>query len=98
MQSMRVGVATMAGKLTFLVGAAAGYVLGARSGRERYDQIVSQAQRLWKDPRVQEATERVQHVAQEHMPGSNGDTSGSNGDTFGSGSRTSGYDTGAGGR
>ncbi|RYZ58621.1 MAG: YtxH domain-containing protein, partial [Proteobacteria bacterium] len=45
-------MATMAGKLTFLVGAAAGYVLGTRSGRERYDQIVGQAQRLWKDPRV----------------------------------------------
>ena len=28
-------------KLRFLVGAAAGYVLGARAGRERYDQIVS---------------------------------------------------------
>ncbi|SKB10451.1 YtxH domain-containing protein [Aeromicrobium choanae] len=73
----------MAGKLTFLVGAAAGYVLGTRSGRERYDQIVSQAQRLWKDPRVQDATEKVQHAAQEHMPGS---TSGP------------GFDSGVGGR
>ncbi|MET1132605.1 MAG: YtxH domain-containing protein [Aeromicrobium sp.] len=80
----------MAGKLTFLVGAAAGYVLGTRSGRERYDQMMGQAQRLWKDPRVQDATEKVQHAAQEHMPGS---SSGSP-----SGSRTSGYDTGGTGR
>ncbi|MBV9593384.1 MAG: hypothetical protein JO147_06285 [Actinobacteria bacterium] len=28
-------------KMSFLIGAAAGYVLGARAGRERYEQIVS---------------------------------------------------------
>lgn len=81
----------MAGKLTFLVGAAAGYVLGTRSGRERYDQIKDQAQRLWKDPRVQDATEKVQHAAQEHMPGSSSASSSGSGSA---GGRTSGYDTG----
>lgn len=40
-------------KTTFLVGAAAGYVLGARAGRERYEQIVSKAQELWGNPQVQ---------------------------------------------
>ena len=33
-------------KLSHLVYAAAGYVLGARAGRERYDQIVSLARRV----------------------------------------------------
>jgi hypothetical protein len=41
----------MAGKLTLLVGFGAGYVLGARAGRERYDQIVGKAQELVKDKR-----------------------------------------------
>lgn len=44
----------MVSKLSFLVGLGAGYVLGARSGRERYDQIAGKAQELWRDPRVQE--------------------------------------------
>lgn len=78
----------MAKKLTFLVGAAAGYVLGARSGRERYDQIVQKAQSLWKDPRVQDAAEKVQHVAQDHVPGARGSHNGSTsstGSTYGAG-------------
>lgn len=100
----------MARKLTFLVGAAAGYVLGTRSGRERYDQIVQKAQSLWKDPRVQDVADKAQHAAQEHMPGSSSSDSGSSfgsggsstgGSSFGSGgtdSGTSGGGTGAGGR
>jgi hypothetical protein len=55
----------MAGKLSMLVGFGAGYLLGARSGRERYDQIVAKAQELWRDPRVQEKAEQAQHLAQE---------------------------------
>ena len=42
------------GKLAVLAGAAAGYVLGSRAGRERYEQIRSTARRLWQDPRVQQ--------------------------------------------
>lgn len=93
----------MARKLTFLVGAAAGYVLGTRSGRERYDQIVGQAQRLWKDPRVKDATEKVQNAAQEHMPGSSGgtDSSSSSSSSTSGGAGSSGstsYGSGATGR
>ena len=33
-------------KLSFLVGAAAGYVLGARAGRERYESIVRVARKF----------------------------------------------------
>ena len=44
----------MAGKLTLLAGFGAGYVLGARAGRDRYDQIVGKARGVWEDPRVQE--------------------------------------------
>lgn len=55
----------MARKLSLLIGFGAGYVLGARSGRERYDQIVAKAQQLWHDPRVQEKAGQAQQVVQE---------------------------------
>jgi hypothetical protein len=55
----------MAGKLSFIVGMGAGYMLGARSGREQYEQITAKAQELWRDPRVQEKAEQAQQVVQE---------------------------------
>jgi gas vesicle protein len=55
----------MTGKLTFLAGLGVGYVLGARSGRERYEQIAGRAQQLWRDPRVQEKAEQAQQLAKE---------------------------------
>lgn len=55
----------MATKLSILVGFAAGYVLGARSGRERYDQIVAKAQELWHHPQVQEKAGQAQQVMQD---------------------------------
>ncbi|MFI5623198.1 hypothetical protein ACIA03_07000 [Nocardioides sp. NPDC051685] len=42
-----------------------GYLLGARAGRERYDAIVAQAQKLWHDPRVQEKAHRAGDMAKE---------------------------------
>lgn len=50
-------------KATFLAGAAVGYVLGARAGRERYEQIVALTRRTWEDPRVQQAVGDVEHRA-----------------------------------
>jgi hypothetical protein len=44
----------MAGNLGLLVGAAAGYVLGTKAGRERYQQIVEQAHQLWERPQVRD--------------------------------------------
>ncbi len=40
-------------KLSFLAGAAAGYVLGARAGHQRYEQIKRQTRRLWSSDPVQ---------------------------------------------
>ncbi|GGK28710.1 hypothetical protein GCM10010124_21730 [Pilimelia terevasa] len=53
----------MRGKLWFALGAAAGYVIGARAGRERYEQIAVTARRLWDHPTVQEAAGVVQAEA-----------------------------------
>lgn len=55
----------MSGKLSFLAGLGVGYVLGARAGRERYDQIAGKAQQVWQDPRVQQKAEQAGHLVQE---------------------------------
>jgi hypothetical protein len=62
----------MAGKLTLLAGFGAGYVLGARAGRDRYDQIAGKAQELWRDPRVQQKAGQAQQLVKDKAPGSNG--------------------------
>lgn len=51
------------GKITLLVGAGVGYVLGTRAGREQYDKLAEQAQRLWRDPRVQDKAQQAQSTA-----------------------------------
>jgi hypothetical protein len=53
----------MRGKLWFLGGAAVGFVIGARAGRERYDQLVRTARRWWDHPTTQEAAGVVQEQA-----------------------------------
>ena len=45
----------MRGKLMFLTGLAAGFVLGSRAGREKYEEIRANAKKLWESPSVQEA-------------------------------------------
>lgn len=41
--------------MAFVLGAATGYVLGARAGRERYEQIVRTYHRIAEHPSVQSA-------------------------------------------
>ncbi|HEY4004213.1 MAG TPA: hypothetical protein VGM60_03365 [Pseudonocardia sp.] len=41
--------------IPFMVGAAVGYVLGARAGRERYEQLASTYRRVADHPAVQTA-------------------------------------------
>jgi len=59
------------GKLGMVVGAAVGYVLGAKAGRERYEQIAASARQLMEKPQVKRVMEsapgnlgaRVEQVA-----------------------------------
>lgn len=50
-------------KLSFLLGAATGYVLGARAGRQRYDQIRSGAGKVWQSRSVQHQVSTAKHAA-----------------------------------
>lgn len=54
-------------RLILLAGVAIGYILGAKAGRERYEQLADQASKVWTDPRVQtkvgEVKEQAPHVA-----------------------------------
>lgn len=52
----------MKNKLVLLAGAAAGYVLGTRAGRERYEQIKDSANRMWHSPKVQEKVSGAENV------------------------------------
>jgi uncharacterized FlaG/YvyC family protein len=52
-------------KLTLLIAAGAGYVLGTRAGRERYEQIKTQSSKVWNNPKVQETVSDVQAQAKQ---------------------------------
>ena len=53
----------MRGKILFVTGVAVGYVLGARAGRERYEQIKAGALKVWESPTVQKEV----HTAQDFV-------------------------------
>jgi hypothetical protein len=58
----------MMGKAGLVLGLATGYVLGARDGRGRYEQIKTQAERLWNDPKVQQTAAAAQDFAKQKAP------------------------------
>jgi hypothetical protein len=55
------------GKILFVAGAAAGYVLGARAGRKRYEQIASAANRFWQTQPVQDVAGAVGGAAKTQL-------------------------------
>ena len=55
-------------KLTFIAGAAIGYLLGSRAGRARYDDLKRQADALWHDPRVQAKVSAAGQTVKEKAP------------------------------
>ncbi|MFI6155932.1 hypothetical protein ACIBCA_24990 [Kitasatospora sp. NPDC051170] len=50
-------------KLSLAVGFAAGYVLGSKAGRERYEQIAKVTRQIAQSPSVQGATDRARQQA-----------------------------------
>ena len=55
----------MRGKLLFITGGLVGYVLGARAGRKRYEQIASTANSVWNAQPVQRRVSEVRSFALE---------------------------------
>jgi hypothetical protein len=52
-------------RITFLAGFAAGYIAGARAGRERYEQIMKLGRRAVENPAVRQAADTVGSTATE---------------------------------
>ena len=55
-------------KLTAVVAGGIGYVLGARAGRQRYEQIRSAAMRVKNNPKVQQTARQAAETAKEAAP------------------------------
>ncbi len=53
----------MKGKVLFIAGLATGYVLGARAGRKRYEQIRSGWEKIWNTEPVQKQVAKVEGFA-----------------------------------
>src|SRR5690554_32036 len=58
----------MRGKILIVTGLAVGYVLGARAGRGRYEEIKRAATKFWNDPRVKQQVETVEDFAKDKAP------------------------------
>ncbi|WP_406198327.1 hypothetical protein OH807_14115 [Kitasatospora sp. NBC_01560] len=50
-------------KLSLIVGLAAGYVLGSRAGRQRYEQIAKVTRQVARNPTVQTAADKARQQA-----------------------------------
>ena len=55
-------------KLTLLIAFGVGYVLGARAGRARYEQIADGARRVAGNPKVQAAAGKAQETVAQQAP------------------------------
>ncbi len=62
----------MKGKLLFVAGLGVGYVLGARAGRKRYEQIAGAVHKVWETDGVQTQV----HTAQDFLADRIGDIPG----------------------
>ena len=57
----------MRGKILFITGLAAGYALGTRAGRKRYEQIKAAAQSVWQTTPVQHSVESAKDFAKRYV-------------------------------
>jgi hypothetical protein len=58
----------MYGKLLFVVGLGAGYLLGTSRGRKDYERLKLRVSELWLDPRVQKVTKQATDVVEKNVP------------------------------
>lgn len=55
-------------KLLFVAGAALGYVVGTRTGRQGYEKLKTQAGAVWQKPAVQDGLSRAEAFVEEKVP------------------------------
>lgn len=58
----------MMGRLSLLAGAAIGYVLGAKAGHQRYEQIIGRATKAWSSDPVQFRVETAKEAVRTKAP------------------------------
>ena len=58
----------MKGKILFVAGLAAGYVVGAPAGRQSYEKIKNRADQVWNDPNVQRGVTKAEDFVAEKAP------------------------------
>ena len=58
----------MQGKILFVLGAAAGYVVGTRVGRQGYENLKKQANDVLHDPKVQKTVASAGEFARDKIP------------------------------
>lgn len=58
----------MRGRILFVIGLGAGYVLGAKAGRQRYEQIASAADKVWNSQGVVKQRHEVQRFVEANAP------------------------------
>ena len=68
-------------KFTAIVAGGVGYVLGARAGRQRYEQIRGMAMKAKSNPKVQQAAAKAADAAKEAAPVVKDKVTGAKGDT-----------------
>ncbi|MEO7006805.1 MAG: YtxH domain-containing protein [Terrimesophilobacter sp.] len=55
-------------KILFVAGLATGYVLGAKAGRDKYEELKTKATQAWEDPRVHKVVSDAQGFVQDAAP------------------------------
>jgi hypothetical protein len=58
----------MIGKILFVAGAATGYVLGSRAGRETYEKLKVRADKFWNSDKVQSGIKETKSRVAEKTP------------------------------
>lgn len=58
----------MKGKILLVAGLGVGYVLGARAGREKFDQLKASFDKFWNDPRVQKQVQTAEGYVKDKAP------------------------------
>jgi hypothetical protein len=58
----------MYGKLLFVAGLGAGYLLGTSRGRRDYEKLKLRVSELWLDPRVQKVAKQATDVVEKNVP------------------------------